>query len=168
VVTTVGLIVRSEGGGGRRRRRLRRKRNNPSQRRNGGTAANRIDPGHSVSLFLRCEACPVPSASSVSSSSVLSVPSISGTLGVTSARTWQRRLAAEGVSYQELVDRSKKDAAARYVADSTLPICEIAFLLGYSEPAPFHRAFRRWYHTTPEAFRKAARGGDGRITLVTS
>jgi len=70
-----------------------------------------------------------------------------------SARTLQRRLADEGISYQKLLDDARKAAAARYLAESTLAIGEIAYLLGYSEAAPFHRAFRRWYGATPEAFR---------------
>jgi AraC-like DNA-binding protein len=70
-----------------------------------------------------------------------------------SARTLQRRLADEGVSYQELLDDARKEAAGRYITESTLAICEIAYLLGYSEPAPFHRAFKRWYGMTPETFR---------------
>lgn len=73
----------------------------------------------------------------------------------TSARTLQRRLAEEGVSYQELLDAARKETAARYLTESTLAIGEIAYLLGYSEPAAFHRAFRRWHETTPEAFRLA-------------
>jgi AraC-like DNA-binding protein len=71
-----------------------------------------------------------------------------------SPRTLQRRLAAEGVSYQSLLEDARKEAAGRYLADGTLAIGEIAYLLGYSEPAPFHRAFRRWYGKTPEAFRR--------------
>jgi AraC-like DNA-binding protein len=70
-----------------------------------------------------------------------------------SARTLQRRLADEGISYQRLLDDARKAAAGRYLAESTLAIGEIAYLLGYSESAPFHRAFRRWYGATPEAFR---------------
>jgi AraC-like DNA-binding protein len=72
-----------------------------------------------------------------------------------SERTLHRRLAEEGVSYQELLDEARKNAAARYLCDSTLAIGEIAYLLGYSEPAAFHRAFRRWYATTPESFRSS-------------
>jgi len=72
-----------------------------------------------------------------------------------SARTLQRRLAEEGVSYQQVLEDARKEAAGRYLADRTLAIGEIAYLLGYSEPAPFHRAFRRWYGKTPEAFRRA-------------
>ena len=71
-----------------------------------------------------------------------------------SARSLQRRLSAEGVSFQALLDDVRKDAAARHVADSTLSLAEIAYLLGYSEPAPFHRAFKRWYGVTPDRFRK--------------
>jgi len=31
---------------------------------------------------------------------------------------------------------------------------EIAFLLGFSEPSPFYRAFRRWFGQSPEAYRQ--------------
>ena len=71
-----------------------------------------------------------------------------------SPRTLQRRLAAEKVSYQELLDDVRKEAAARYLRESALAICEVAYLVGYSEPAPFHRAFKRWYGMTPENFRQ--------------
>jgi AraC-like DNA-binding protein len=74
-----------------------------------------------------------------------------------SPRTLQRRLAAEQVSYQELLDDARKEAAARYLSESTLAICEVAYLVGYSEPAPFHRAFKRWYAMTPENFRQQRR-----------
>ena len=74
-----------------------------------------------------------------------------------SGRTLQRRLAAEGVSYQELLDDARKEAAGRYISESTLAIGEVAYLVGYSEPAPFHRAFKRWYGMTPEVFRQTQR-----------
>lgn len=70
-----------------------------------------------------------------------------------SARSLQRQLAAEGYSYQSLVDASRKEAAERYLSDSSLPIGEVAYLLGYSEAAAFHRAFKRWNGITPAAFR---------------
>ena len=75
----------------------------------------------------------------------------------TSARTLQRRLAEEGVTYQRLVDRARKDAASRYLSNSNLAIGEVAYLVGFSEPAPFYRAFRRWFGVTPEGFRNAQR-----------
>ena len=70
-----------------------------------------------------------------------------------SSRSLQRRLADEGVTYQDLVEETRKEAARRYVAGSTLSLAEIAYLVGYSEPASFHRAFKRWYGVTPEGFR---------------
>jgi AraC-like DNA-binding protein len=70
-----------------------------------------------------------------------------------SARTLQRKLGEEGTSFQKLVDDARREAAGNYLKSSTLAIGEIAYLLGYSEPAPFHRAFKRWYATTPEVFR---------------
>jgi AraC-like DNA-binding protein len=76
-----------------------------------------------------------------------------------SGRTLQRRLAAEGVSYQELLEDARKEAAERYINESALTIGEIAYLVGYSEPAPFHRAFKRWFGITPEGFRQKQREG---------
>lgn len=75
----------------------------------------------------------------------------------TSARSLQRRLAAAGVSYQQLLDQSRKDSAERHLTDSPLSIGEIAYLLGYSEPPAFSRAFRRWHNETPQAFRQRQR-----------
>jgi len=57
----------------------------------------------------------------------------------------------------ELLDEVRKATAGRYLDRSELAISEIAYLLGYSEPAAFHRAFKRWYATTPEHFRTRAR-----------
>jgi len=74
-----------------------------------------------------------------------------------SERTLHRRLAEDGVSYQELLEEVRKAAAGRYLDESPLAISEIAYLLGYSEPAAFHRAFKRWYATTPEHFRTRSR-----------
>ena len=74
-----------------------------------------------------------------------------------SERTLQRRLADDGVSYQEVVEEVRRAAAGRYLDESPLAIGEIAYLLGYSEPAAFHRAFKRWYGTTPEHFRTRLR-----------
>jgi AraC-like DNA-binding protein len=78
----------------------------------------------------------------------------------TSARALQRRLAAAGVSYQQLLDLVRKDAAERYLMDSSLSVGAVAYLLGYSEPAAFNRAFRRWHQETPQAFRERRRSAD--------
>jgi AraC-like DNA-binding protein len=80
------------------------------------------------------------------------IETVARTLG-TSVRSLQRRLAAAGLTYHELLDLARKDAAERYLTDSPLSIGEIAYLLGYSEPAAFNRAFRRWHKEPPQAFR---------------
>jgi AraC-like DNA-binding protein len=72
----------------------------------------------------------------------------------TTVRTLQRRLEEAGCSYQDLLEQTRRDAAEKYLSDRSLPIAEVAFLLGYSEPSAFHRAFKRWKKVTPQAFRK--------------
>jgi len=80
---------------------------------------------------------------------------IADQLGV-SARTLQRQIRQEGhVSYQQLVDATRRDLALRYLKESTISIGEAAFLLGFSEPSAFHRAFKRWTGGTPQQFRRA-------------
>jgi AraC-like DNA-binding protein len=77
----------------------------------------------------------------------------------TSVRSLQRRLAVAGVSYRQVVDVARKEAAERYLRDSQFSIGEVAYLLGYSEPAAFNRAFRRWRSERPDAFRRRQRRG---------
>ena len=72
-------------------------------------------------------------------------------------RTLQRRLAREGASYQQVLEEWRKGTAQRLLSESTLAVSEIAFLLDYSEPAAFHRAFKRWSGGTPQIFRQAQR-----------
>jgi AraC-like DNA-binding protein len=74
----------------------------------------------------------------------------------TAPRTLQRRLAAAGSSFQSLVELTRREAAERYLAASALSIAEIGYLLGYSEAAAFHRAFKRWNGRTPHTFRAHA------------
>jgi AraC-like DNA-binding protein len=86
------------------------------------------------------------------------IQTMARTLGM-SARSLQRRLAACDVSYQQLLDLARKDAAERYLTDTPLSICEVSYLLGYSEAAAFNRAFRRWRHERPQVFRQRQRRG---------
>ena len=74
-----------------------------------------------------------------------------------SARTLQRRLRAESTVYHDVLDGVRRSAAEGYLTDSTLSVAEVGYLLGFSEPAAFHRAFRRWKGTTPLEFRRARR-----------
>ncbi|MET0389861.1 MAG: AraC family transcriptional regulator [Polyangiales bacterium] len=72
-------------------------------------------------------------------------------LGI-STRTLQRRLHADGTSFEALVDALRRELAAKYL-DEQLPIQQIAWLLGYADPSAFHRAWKRWTGTTPEQAR---------------
>ncbi len=73
-----------------------------------------------------------------------------------SESTLQRRLAKEGCRYQQLLDQVRYRLAREYLQGTTLPVAEIASLLGFSDAANFRRTFHRWSHTTPSAVRRAA------------
>jgi AraC-like DNA-binding protein len=74
-----------------------------------------------------------------------------------SERTLQRRLADEGSTFESLVDDFRREEAARLLRSRGRRISEIARELGHHEPASFSRAFRRWYGSTPSAWRRSAR-----------
>jgi AraC-like DNA-binding protein len=76
-------------------------------------------------------------------------------------RTLQRRLADEGVTYLQLVDLVRRETAERLLGDATLAISEIGYLLGFSEPSAFHRAFKRWHDVTPQEYRRRVRASKG-------
>ncbi|HEY8209112.1 MAG TPA: AraC family transcriptional regulator [Myxococcaceae bacterium] len=77
-------------------------------------------------------------------------------LGVT-PRTLQRNLAGEGTSFADLVDRVRRAAAQHYLAQPDVSLGEISFVLGFSQPSAFNRAFKRWTRTTPQAYRVSLR-----------
>jgi AraC-like DNA-binding protein/predicted nucleic acid-binding protein len=72
-------------------------------------------------------------------------------------RTLGRRLRQEGTTFRELLDDLRRRLALRHVGDSDLALSEIAFLLGFSQSAAFHRAFKRWTSQTPLEYRRARR-----------
>jgi AraC-like DNA-binding protein len=74
-----------------------------------------------------------------------------------SARTLKRRLAAQGVSYSELLERERCQRARLLLCSSQLSLLEITERLGYSTLPNFARAFRRWTGETPAAYRRASR-----------
>jgi AraC-like DNA-binding protein len=70
------------------------------------------------------------------------------------ARTLQRRLSAEGLSYEQLADDVRRAAAECLPAGAALSVGEIGCLLGFSAPSAFHRAFKRWHDETPREYRQ--------------
>lgn len=74
-------------------------------------------------------------------------------------RTLQRRLAAAGTSYSDLVERTRFDAAAELLRDDQIKLIDIAFELGYTDPANFTRAFRHWAGMPPAEYRRLCATG---------
>ena len=70
-------------------------------------------------------------------------------------RTLQRKLHELGTSHNELLDQMRRQLAMRYLREPEMAICEVAYLLGFSESSSFHRAFKRWTGVTPKEFRKS-------------
>lgn len=71
-----------------------------------------------------------------------------------SARSFHRRLAEHGVSFQTLTEETRRDLAEGLLRDESLSLAEIAFLTGFSEQSAFTRAFKRWVGRTPASYRK--------------
>ena len=71
-----------------------------------------------------------------------------------SGRTLQRKLRDHDTSHQEVLDHMRKDLAMRYMREPEMAICEVAYLLGFSESSALHRAFKRWTGMTPSEFRR--------------
>jgi AraC-like DNA-binding protein len=75
-----------------------------------------------------------------------------------SVRTLRRRLADEGASYRQLTDELRRDVAINYLRETAMTVEDIAYALGFSDPANFRQAFRRWTSVTPQQFRAANAG----------
>ena len=65
----------------------------------------------------------------------------------TSLRSLQRRLRDQDTSFKELLSNTQQELALSYIRDSSRSIGEITYLLGFSEPSNFTRAFKRWTGT---------------------
>lgn len=70
--------------------------------------------------------------------------------------TWtlRRKLAAQGTQFRQLVNQTRFDLASSYIRDTDLTFSEITWLLGFSSPETFQRAFKRWAKKTPGEYRK--------------
>lgn len=77
---------------------------------------------------------------------------ICGLLNV-SLRTLQRKLKAEGVTFKELLEETRRELATQYIGNSRLSINEVTYMLGFAEPSNFTRAFKRWHGMPPSEYR---------------
>jgi AraC-like DNA-binding protein len=70
-----------------------------------------------------------------------------------SSRTLKRRLADEKVTFLQLRDEARYNAACQMLRHTRLPANEIASILGYSNGSAFTRAFHRWSGLNPTVWR---------------
>jgi len=73
-----------------------------------------------------------------------------------SPRTLQRRLELEATSFADVLDQTRRHFAQAYLKEPNLALTEISYLLGFSEPSAFTRAFQRWYGVAPSQHRARA------------
>lgn len=73
----------------------------------------------------------------------------------TTRRSLQRYLREHGTSFNRLVEDALCKRAKDLLAQGTVSVTDIALQLGYSDPAHFTRAFRRWTGIAPTAYRTA-------------
>jgi len=71
-----------------------------------------------------------------------------------SLRSLQRKLNDENTSYKDILADTRLQLSQQYLKGSDRPIIEIGYLLGFSEPGNFARAFRRWTGTSPHEYRE--------------
>jgi AraC-like DNA-binding protein len=70
-----------------------------------------------------------------------------------SRQTLYRRLKTEGITYEQLLDGLRRRLALRFVREQGLSVKEVAYRLGFSDPAAFSRAFKRWTGSSPGEMR---------------
>lgn len=80
---------------------------------------------------------------------------VAGSLGI-SRQTLYRRLKAEGATFEELLDTKRHDLALTYLRRERMSVKAAAYRLGFSDPAAFSRAFKRWTGLSPSLFRNPA------------
>ena len=70
-----------------------------------------------------------------------------------SDRTLQRRLHAEGTSFQRLLDDTRRELAQQYLRKPRSSVKQVAQLLGFEDQSNFFRACKRWFGESPARYR---------------
>jgi AraC-like DNA-binding protein len=78
----------------------------------------------------------------------MSMDDIAGRMGI-ARQTLYRRLKAEGVTFEAVLDDLRRRLAIDYLASRKASVSETAYLVGYSDPSAFSRAFKRWTGARP-------------------
>ncbi len=77
---------------------------------------------------------------------------IAGRMGL-SRQTLLRKLKAEGTTFEKVLDELRHRLALDYLRGKKVSVHETAYLVGFSEPAAFSRAFKRWTGMSPREVR---------------
>jgi AraC-like DNA-binding protein len=82
----------------------------------------------------------------------VSMDAIADKLNV-SRQTLYRNLKSEGVTFEQTLDELRRKLALSFLGDKRVSVNQTAYLVGFSEPAAFSRAFKRWTGQSPRALR---------------
>jgi len=74
-----------------------------------------------------------------------------------SQRSLQRRLKEEDAGYEALLDALRHRMALNYLSGGRTSVNEAAYLIGFSDPSAFSRAFKRWTGTSPRSWMERER-----------
>jgi AraC-like DNA-binding protein len=85
----------------------------------------------------------------------VSIDLVSAKMGF-SRPTLFRRLKAEGVTFEQVLDQLRHTLAVSYLQGQKVSVNETAYLVGFSDPSAFSRAFKRWTGSPPSRVRLAA------------
>jgi len=89
---------------------------------------------------------------------------VAAALGVTGS-TLKRQLRQGGQGWRNLVETLRRDLAETYLRQG-LSATQIAYMLGFSEPAAFQHAFQRWFGISVGGYRRALAGAGLRETAA--
>lgn len=82
---------------------------------------------------------------------------LANTLGV-SRQTISRRLKQEGTTLEKVLDELRRRLALHYLEGRKVSVNETAYLVGFSDPSAFSRAFKRWTGMAPGQYRTRSGG----------
>lgn len=107
------------------------------------------DPGRTVAARVRQR------LSQALGTSPVDIASIARLLR-THPRTLQRQLAAEGATFEALLDEVRRDAAYRLITQTHLPLTQVTAMVALAEQSALSRAARRWFAASPRELRARA------------
>ena len=85
----------------------------------------------------------------------LSIDTVATDLHMSRQTLFRKLKKEEGLSFQDLLENTRKHLAKSYLKTQDFSINEVAFLTGFSESSAFHRAFKRWFGVNPTEYRPA-------------